>query len=174
MPLIKFETKVIEINSWLIIRLTHNESDLLTSSGLVMVEGSIKNIKFKSPLEPDGFGSHWFRIDDRLELKANIHVNDIVLVEINPLDKWPEVEVPEDFMYALKTSDAFEKWKSVTTKARWEWIRWIRSTKNIKTRQNRIDAACSKLNSGMKRPCCFDSRVCTEPAVSKSGKLIID
>ena len=64
-----------------------------------------------------------------------------------------------------------DQWNSLTTKARWEWLRWIRSTKNLDTRQKRINVACDKLQKGDKRPCCFDASRCTIPEVSKSGVL---
>jgi hypothetical protein len=51
-----------------------------------------------------------------------------------------------------------------------EWIRWIRSTHNPETRAKRIVVSMSKLNKGMKRPCCFNTAICTIPEVSQNSK----
>jgi len=63
-------------------------------------------------------------------------------------------------------------WTAVTPMARWEWIRWIRATNRVETRNRRIEVAVSKLRAGERRPCCFNSSMCTEPTVSKNGALL--
>jgi hypothetical protein len=55
--------------------------------------------------------------------------------------------------------------------ARWEWVRWIKATKNPQTRQRRVEVGISKLRSGKRRPCCFDLASCTDPDLSKNGIL---
>ena len=57
--------------------------------------------------------------------------------------------------------------------ARWEWVRWINSTRVVKTRERRIEVGLSKLEDGKRRPCCFDLSSCTDPELSKSGKLAV-
>jgi len=51
-------------------------------------------------------------------------------------------------------------------------MRWIRATKNDDTRKRRIEVALSKLTAGMRRPCCFNRNLCTEPSVSHNGVLL--
>ena len=63
-------------------------------------------------------------------------------------------------------------WKEVTPAAHWDWIRWIRATNNPETSAKRIRVGCSKLKSGMSRPCCFNRSMCTDPEVSKGGVLV--
>lgn len=74
MNLFNFKEKLLAIGSTLIMHLPKNVSLKLASRGMVMVQGKINGIYFKSPLEPDGRGSHWFKIDENLkkEIKANI------------------------------------------------------------------------------------------------------
>ena len=55
--------------------------------------------------------------------------------------------------------------------ARWEWVRWVKATNSAVTRQRRVDVSISKMNSGKRRPCCFDLSACTDPDLSKNGKL---
>ena len=43
-----------------------------------------------------------------------------------------------------------------TTLARIDWIHWIESAKQAKTRKSRVENACQMLASGKKRVCCFD------------------
>jgi len=47
-------------------------------------------------------------------------------------------------------------WEATTTIARIDWIHWIESAKQAKTRASRIADAADMLASGKKRVCCFD------------------
>jgi hypothetical protein len=140
---------------------------------MVMAQGTINGFHFQAPLEPDGKKSHWFRVDQSILDSANVTTGDIVGLEIKPLKEWPEPEIPKDLQNAFTADqEAYDLWKDTTTKARWDWIRWIRSTKNPETRKRRIDKTRSKLKSGKRRPCCFNRSLCCEPSVSKSGVLL--
>lgn len=46
-------------------------------------------------------------------------------------------------------------WDDITPLARNEWICWVTSAKTEGTRQIRIEKARSKMESGMRRPCCW-------------------
>src|SRR6266508_281884 len=82
-------------------------------------------------------------------------------------------EVPADLKSALTDSPQVHKlWMDITPMARWDWIRWIRATKQPETRKRRIEVACSKLKAGTRRPCCFNRNLCTEPSVSNNGMLL--
>jgi hypothetical protein len=173
MSKINFETKLFDIGSWTILELPKDSSAKLPSRGLAMVKGSINNLPFQAALEPDGKGSHWLRVEDGLLKAARAKVGDTVTLSIEPSRKWPEPEVPSDIAKALADDPlAHSQWVDVTPMARWEWIRWIRATNRIETRQRRIEVACSKLRAGERRPCCFNSSMCTEPSVSKNGVLL--
>lgn len=50
---------------------------------------------------------------------------------------------------------ALAVWKDITPLARNEWICWVTSAKQEKTRERRIEVGVSKLRSGMRRPCCW-------------------
>lgn len=64
--------------------------------------------------------------------------------------------MPADFKKAITSSKgANEAWKEVTLIARNEWICWVTSGKKAETRNIRIEKAISKLESGMRRPCCW-------------------
>jgi hypothetical protein len=169
MSVIDFETTLYAIGNTTILRLPKEVSSQLPSRGIVMVKGKLDGFPFQVVLEPDGWGSHWFSPDKT----ANVLVGDQVKVEIESTKDWIEPEVPKDIMDALNTNAAaHETWLKVTPQAHWEWIRWIRSTNNTETRARRITVACSKLKSGMRRPCCFNASACTVPEVSKNGALL--
>lgn len=167
-----FETKLYEINSWRILRFPKHSSQELPSRGMVMIKGTINDIYFETALEPDGMGSHWFRVSDALSKIAQADVGDTVSLVVEPMKTWLEPEVPLDLKYSLDVAGLMNQWNKITTKARWEWIRWIRFTRNTTTRQKRIEVACSMLQAGKKRPCCFDQSRCTETSVSKNGVLL--
>jgi hypothetical protein len=82
-------------------------------------------------------------------------------------------EVPGDLKKALAGSPkAQELWNDITPLAHWDWIRWIRAVKTEETRKKHIEVALDKLNKGMRRPCCFNRNLCSEPAVSKNWVLL--
>lgn len=139
-----------------------------------MVKGTLNGLPFQTALEPDGKGSHWFKVDDSLSKAANAAAGDNVMLAIQSTKDWPEPKIPTDLQTALSTrSKARETWVDITPMARWEWIRWVRATNRDETRKKRIEVACSKLKNGERRPCCFNSHMCTEPSVSKSGVLLV-
>lgn len=179
MPTIRFEAKLFRINSWTIIRLPETASAKLPSRGMTMVSGTINDAPFKAVLEPDGrYGpglkpSHWFRPDEKLLDDASVTVDDAVQVSLKPTKEWIEPEVPVDVKKALSSSPkARALWEDITPIARWDWIRWIRAVKTPETRQKHIEVMLDKLNKGMRRPCCFNRNLCSEPYVSKNWVLL--
>lgn len=165
------ESLLQEINSHKIIKLPKEISDQLPSRGMVMIEGTLNQIVFQAALEPDGLGCHWFEVDEKLIDDAAISTDELIKLELSVLDNWYEPEIPTDLEVALKASDLLDVWDGLTVKARWEWVRWIRFTKNPDTRRKRIEVTCSKLEAGKKRPCCFDLTRCTVTEVSNNGVL---
>jgi uncharacterized protein YdeI (YjbR/CyaY-like superfamily) len=73
------------------------------------------------------------------------------------MEKEPEPDLPADFQEALTAApEARKDWNETTTLARLDWIHWITSAKQLKTRAKRIGDACDMLASGKKQVCCFD------------------
>ena len=144
-----------------------------------MVSGTVNGTPFKTLLEPDGRyapgqrPSHWFSPDKKLLEDASAKVGDTVQVSLEPTKEWIEPEVPSDVKKALSSSPKAEAiWKDITPLARWDWIRWIRAVKTPATRKKHIEVALSKLNKGMRRPCCFNRNLCSEPSVSHNWVLL--
>jgi len=173
MSTIRFKTTPLKIGGWTLLRLPESASAKLPSRGMTLVEGTINGFRSKIVLEPDGKGSHWFRIDSALREATGIDAGGAVTMAIEPSKEWPEPEVPADLHKALASDpQANALWVKITPMARWDWLRWIRATNNRKTRSRRVEVALSKLRSGERRPCCFNRNQCTEPDVSKNGVLI--
>ena len=173
MVTIRFETTPLKIGDWAILKLPESASAKLPSRGMTLVEGTINGFHSKIVLEPDGMGSHWFRVDSKLRKAANIDASDTVKIVVEPSKEWPEPELPADLKKALASDrQANALWMEITPMARWDWLRWIRATSNEETRRRRIEVALSKLRSGERRPCCFNRNQCTEPEVSKNGVLV--
>lgn len=172
MKSIQFKAHLVEINSSVIIHLPKEESLKLPSRGMVMVKGKINDISFKTAMEPDGMKSHWFKVDQTLLEKANMKMGDTVFVNLEATEEWTEPEVPDDIQSAVHTnSQTLDLWEDITPAARWDWIRWIRATKNPETREKRIEVALSKMKSGKRRPCCFNRNMCTEMTICPKGIL---
>jgi hypothetical protein len=179
MSIIQFETKLFKIKSWAILRLPVSASAQLPSRGMTMVSGTLNGAPFKALLEPDGryapgqSSSHWFSPDQELLDTASAKAGDTVQVSLEPSKEWIEPEVPEDLQKALATSPKAEAlWQDITPLARWDWIRWIRAVKTAETRQKHVEVALDKLNKGMRRPCCFNRNLCSEPDVSHNWALL--
>ena len=169
----EFEATLRKIGSWIILDIPKDVSAQLPSRGQTMVEGTFNGVEFKTPLEPDGNWSHWFSPDEKLLRAANAKVGDTVSVSMTPTKDWPEPDVPADIQKAIKNhAEASAMWEKITPMARWEWVRWIRSTGKDETRKKRIEVACSKMKAGERRPCCWNRNLCTEPSVSKNGVLL--
>ena len=173
MPKIKFQAKLIAIGSQTILRLPEAASSKLPSRGMSVVEGTLNGHAFQAPLEPDGVGSHWFRVSHTMLATARAEVGDSVSIALEPMTPWPEPRVPADLAAALASDpQARRLWKDITPVARWDWIRWIGSTRNRDTRTIRIEKTLSKLGSGKRAACCFNRSQCTDPSMSRNGVLL--
>lgn len=177
--MLQFSTQLYTIKDWTILHLPESASSQLPSRGMIMVKGTLNNVPFKTLLEPDGkYGkglkpSHWFAPDQKLLAEAHAKAGDTVEVSIEPTKEWIEPEVPEDVQKALSTSKKAEAlWEDITPMARWDWIRWVRAVKTPETRTKHLKVMLDKLNKGMRRPCCFNRNMCSEPYVSHNWALL--
>jgi Domain of unknown function (DUF1905)/Bacteriocin-protection, YdeI or OmpD-Associated len=172
-PAIRFEATLDTIDTLTIMRLPEKASEKLPSRGQVAVQGTINGHEFQTVLEPDGRSGHWMRVDEKLQQTAGISEGGTATLEIESTKDWPEPSVPQDFETALEAAPQKiqDLWNDITPMARWEWVRWVNSTKNPDTRRRRVEVSMSKMNSGKRRPCCFNLAACTDPDLSKNGRL---
>ena len=173
MPTIRFDAALYSIDKSTVLRLPGKASEQLPSRGQVAVQGTINGHGFQTVLEPDGYFGHWMRIDGKLQRAAALRVGDTATLEIESLKDWPEPKVPQDLETALAAAPQKiqDLWKDVTPMARWEWVRWVNATQNPDTRKRRVEVSISKMKSGKRRPCCFNLSACTDPSLSRNGKL---
>ena len=173
-PTIRFDATLYTIDKSTLLRLPEKASGKLPSRGQVAVRGTINGHGFQTVLEPDGYLGHWMRIDEELQRAAAVSVGDTATLEIEPLKDWPEPNVPQDLEAALAAAPQKiqDLWGDITPMARWEWVRWVNATGNPDTRKRRVEVSVSKMKSGKRRPCCFNLAACTDPNLSKSGRLI--
>ncbi|CAN5357065.1 YdeI/OmpD-associated family protein [soil metagenome] len=171
---ISFAGEVLELEGSLVLLVPEPASTRLPSRGQVAVRGTITGHDFDAVVEPDGRRGHWIKIDHPLRQATGLSAGDTAEVTFEVAEEWPEPEVPPALATAL--DDAPRKvqqlWEDITPMARWEWVRWVGATKNSATRERRVDVSISKLDSGKRRPCCFDLAACTDPELSRSGKLV--
>jgi hypothetical protein len=171
---IRFAAELVTLEKSTLLRLPDKASKQLPSRGQVAVQGAINGHEFRTVVEPDGRGGHWLRVDQTLRRAAGLEVGDTAKLSIGVTTNWPEPEVPPDLMSALAEAppEVRHVWADITPMARWEWVRWVKATKSDVTRQRRVDVSISKLDGGKRRPCCFDLSSCTDPELSKNGKLV--
>lgn len=144
-------------DAWAFIVLPQEASAKLPRRGRITVSVTINKHRFEALLEPDGQKSHWLRIAERELEAAEATIGRQAQFEIMALEQEPEPKVPCDLAKALQAApDSRATWDATTTVARLDWIHWITSAKQAKTRTKRINDACDMLASGKKRVCCFD------------------
>ena len=170
---IRFQGELSTIEDTTLVLLPEDASRHLPSRGQVAVRATLDGHELETVAEPDGRRGHWLRIGPELQRAAGIGPGDSADVTLEVLNKWPEPDVPEDLSAALADApaDIREMWEDLTPMARWEWVRWVRSTNNPETRQRRVTVSISKMGNGKRRPCCFDLSSCTDPDLARSGKL---
>ena len=168
-----FDAPLLEVRGRSILRLPEAASKELPSRGQVAVHGTINGRGFSTVLEPDGEFGHWMNVDATLRDAAGLEPGASASVEVERAGDWPEPRIPPDLKRALAGApkDVRELWRAITPMARWEWVRWINATNNPATRERRVEVGISKLGDGKRRPCCFNLASCTDPELSKSGKL---
>jgi hypothetical protein len=139
-----------------------------------LANGLLYSHEFQEVLEPDGRWGHWFKIDTKIQNVVKTSLGDTLKIQIEQTKEWPEPKVPKDLSKALESapSKIQELWTKITPMARWEWVRWVNATNNTQTRERRVEVSISKMMSGKRRPCCFNLAACTDPDLSRSGRLM--
>ena len=171
---ISFDAPLATIDTSTLLRLPKKASKTLPSRGQVAVQGTINGVDFQTVLEPDGDFGHWMRVDDTLQQAAGIGAGGTATLDIAVTNDWPEPSVPQDLRTALAAAPQKiqDVWKEITPMARWEWVRWVNATSNPDTRKRRVEVSISKMKNGKRRPCCFNLAACTDPNLSRNGRLV--
>ena len=164
--------RVRAIDKRLILPLPQEASAQLPSRGQVAVHATLDGQERDTVVEPDGRKGHWIDLAPELAEALDASEGTEVAFTLATRSQWPEPEVPADLAAALEDAgDLAETWPSLTPMARWEWVRWVGSTRSESTRAKRVDVSIDKLRNGSRRPCCFDLSSCTDPELARSGKL---
>jgi len=171
---IEFTAELVNIEGSTLLQLPDEASKSLPSRGQVAVRAEINGHDFQTVVEPDGRRGHWILVDEALQRATGLGAGDTAQLRLDVTQDWPEPEVPDDLATALSEAPAKiqDVWEDITPMARWEWVRWVNATKNPATRERRVEVSISKMDNGKRRPCCFDLSSCTDPQLSKSGKLV--
>lgn len=171
---VHFEATVEQIEAVTLLRLPEKASKQLPSRGQVAVRAKINGREATTVVEPDGSFGHWMKLDASLPKAVRLKPGATATVDLEPAPEWPEPQVPPDLEAALSTApEKIQRlWRDITPMARWEWVRWVNATRNPDTRSRRVEVTIAKMNSGKRRPCCFNLSACTDPYLSRSGKLV--
>ncbi len=64
---------------------------------------------------------------------------------------------PTDLRKAIASDQVAKNlWADITPLAKNEWVCWVMSAKQEKTRTRRIAVGLDKMRNGMRRPCCWE------------------
>lgn len=144
-------------DAWAFAILPKAQSDRFARRGRTTAQGKLNGYPFQATLEPDGQLSHWLKFPAALLQAAGVKAGLSVTLELAPAAEL-EPQLPSELRALLDASpQAKASWDGTTTIARIDWIHWIESAKQAKTRNSRIADACDMLASGKKRVCCFDA-----------------
>ena len=144
-------------DGWAFIVLPKAVSEAFPRRGRTSMQGRINGHPFQALLEPDGQLSHWFEVPAALMEAAGVAIGDTVTLDVAPAPDEVEPSMPPELDEVLGASPpARATWDATTTIARIDWIHWIESAKQAKTRLKRVADAGDMLASGKKRVCCFD------------------
>ncbi len=133
-------------------------SDTLPRRGRTTVDATINGQVFQVAAEPDGQLGHWLPLSKAVLAAAGVEAGSTTTFDVVPAKQEPEPVVPADLQQALAGAPtALTVWNDTTTLARVDWVHWVVSAKQAKTRAKRINDACAMLAAGERRVCCFDS-----------------
>ena len=162
MSTLSFESELCTFDTKFVLHLPQTISQQLPSRGMTLVNCTLGQQTFQAVLEPDEQSSHWFAIQKSQLDQDDYKIGDRLTVTIEPTKDWPEPRLPQDWKTALNKNASIKVlWQQITPMARWDWIRWFGAAKQASTRERRIQTALSMLQSGKRRPCCFDRNQCT-------------
>jgi hypothetical protein len=139
-----------------VILLPKSASGTLAAREATIVEGVINCFPFRTTIQPSD-GTHLIRVNKALQAAAAAEVGEDVAVEITRVGDEPELRVPADFRAALAAAspDVQALWTQITPMSRRDWVLWITTAKQEKTRAHRIETACDMMKKGKRRPCCM-------------------
>ncbi len=124
--------------------------------GVIKVEGILNSFPFQSTVESDGKKGLALKLTQAMRNAAKLSKEKTVTIEITLVGAEIETRVPADLRKGLNAIPKAEaQWKAITSSARRDWIFWLISAKQEKTRMERIKKAQNMLSSGKKRVCCF-------------------
>lgn len=85
-------------------------------------------------------------------------------------------KLPADLREALLSNEAASKaWEGITPLARNEWICWVISVKQQKTREEHVKRTSKELTEGKRRPCCWIGCIHrTDKSISPSQKYVLN
>ncbi|MDY0976712.1 YdeI/OmpD-associated family protein [Massilia sp. CFBP9012] len=149
--------EVQENDRWTFVVLPKPVSEVFPRRGRTSMQGKLNGHPFQATLEPDGQLSHWFRVPATLMTEAGVAIGDTVTFDVAPAPSEQEPLVPPELDKVLDASPpARANWDATTTIARIDWVHWIESARQAKTRASRVADAGDMLAAGKKRVCCFD------------------
>ena len=144
-------------DGWAFVILPTAISDAFPRRGRTSMQGFLNGHTFQATLEPDGRLSHWFKVPAALMEVAAVACGDTVAFDVSPAPGELEPAMPPELADVLDASPpARMTWDATTTVARIDWIHWIESARQARTRLKRVADAGDMLASGKKRVCCFD------------------
>lgn len=142
---------------WAFVVLPLEVSEIFPRRGRTTANVLINDHLFQIMLEPDGNKSHWLKIDKPTLIKASMNHGDLISFQVTPVNEEPEPILIDELKQALNANqDAMTTWKATTSIAKVDWIHWITSAKQEKTKVKRVNDAVDMLAKGKKRVCCFD------------------
>jgi Bacteriocin-protection, YdeI or OmpD-Associated/Domain of unknown function (DUF1905) len=138
--------------AWTCLKLPKFSSAKFGTRGMVRVIGKINGFPIRTSVQPSGKGTHVMMVNKLMQVGAKAGPGDRVRVVLK-LDTKPRVvKVPADLLKAINASaKAKALFADITSRAREDWVQWIKEAKQAETRARRIALAVKLLEAGKRR-----------------------
>jgi Domain of unknown function (DUF1905) len=169
---IRFDARIRKIGNSTVVRLPQEASAKLPSRGQVAVTGLINGTPFRTVVEPDGRRGHRLKVDKTLQPAPGSGQGADVAVELEPTNDWPEPDIRRTFRALLPARPSYPS--SGRTSRPCTLGMGALDQRDEEPRGTPATRRSGHLETpiGKRRPCCFNLAACTDPDLSKNGKLV--
>jgi len=137
------------VGTWTYLDIPARVSIDFGAKGQVRVRGSINGHSYRTSARPHGDGGHYIVVNKSIRDAIGMTAGDLVHVEMDLDDAPRTVEVPPDFIQAMKSDSGNSKlFNALSYSRRKEFVDWIESAKREDTRERRIAQSLEMLLEG--------------------------
>ena len=121
---------------------------ILGTRARVPVRATFNGIEYRGSLMPMGGGTFGLGLTKAIRSAAGVEIGDVVHVVVERDDEGRTVELPEDLSSALRGAGLHERFASLASTHRREYVAWVIGAKRAETRATRVAKAIDMVRAG--------------------------